>query len=78
MGKKSGKPLVGAGVAQTKATFPRSKADERQEALNHLTYFKEMLAAQEAALKRLDLNRHICAKNVNLWTARIEKMEEKQ
>jgi len=41
-----------------------------------LTYFKEMLAAQEFALKRLDVNRQICAKNVKLWTTRIEKLQE--
>ena len=59
-----------------KTVFPRSKTSELQEALNHLTYFKEMLAAQEFALKRLDVNRQICAKNVKLWTTRIEKLQE--
>ena len=59
-----------------KTVFPRSKASELQEALNHVTYFKELLAAQESALKRLDVNRQICAKNLKVCTARIEKLQE--
>jgi len=58
-------------------TFPRQKSDELQEALNHLTYFKELLTAQEQAIKRMDTDRMICAKNVKTWTARIEKLQEK-
>jgi len=78
-GKKASKAApAGVGEAQPKGkvAFPRSKASELQEALNHLTYFKEMLTAQEAALRRLDVNRHICAKNLKVWTARIEKLQE--
>ena len=69
MGKESGE------LIKCKPVFPRSKASELQEALGHLTYFKEMLAAQESALRRLDVNKKICAKNVQLWTTRIEKMQ---
>ena len=79
MSKKSSKPTT-AGVGQTKpkgkVTFPRAKASELQEARNHLIYFKELQTAQEAALRRLDINRQICAKNVKLWTTRIEKLQE--
>ena len=79
--KNPGKPApAGVGEAQPKAkaktAFPRSKTSEIQEALNHLTYFKELLTAQEFALKRLDTNRQICTKNIHVWTARIEKMQE--
>ena len=81
--KKSSKAApAGVGVAQPKAeakakvAFPRQKVAELQEALNHLTYFQEMLTAQESALRRLDVNKQICAKNVKLWTMRIEKLQE--
>ena len=74
----AGELLEDRGVtkARAKATFPRPKAAELQEGLNHLTYFKELQAAQESAIKRLDSNRQICAKNVKLWTTRIEKLQE--
>lgn len=50
---------------------------EKQEALGHLVYFKEMLAAHELALKRMENNIKICRKNIKLWESRIEKMELK-
>jgi hypothetical protein len=49
------------------------KEAERQEALGHLTYFQEMLFAQEQALKRMEGNIKICKKNVKLWEDRIQK-----
>ena len=50
---------------------------ERIEALGHLSYFKELLAAQEHAIKRMGTNRALCQKNVALWEQRIAKMEGK-
>jgi hypothetical protein len=50
---------------------------ERQEALGHLTYFEEMLAAQEQAAKRMSENIRLCKKNVALWEGRIARMEKK-
>ena len=50
---------------------------ERIEALGHLSYFKELLAAQEQAIKRMGTNRALCQKNVALWEQRIAKMEGK-
>jgi len=52
---------------------PRREA-ERQEALGHLTYFQEMLSAQEQAAKRMEANIKICKKNVKLWEGRIAKL----
>jgi hypothetical protein len=52
---------------------PKREA-ERQEALGHLTYFQEMLAAQEQAAKRMEVNIRLCKKNVKLWEGRIERM----
>lgn len=49
---------------------------ERAEALGHLTYFQEMLFAQEQAARRMQDNIKICRKNVKLWAGRIEKMEQ--
>lgn len=49
-----------------------------QMALGHLTYFKEMLAAYESALKRMEENARLCRKNVKLWEGRIAKMETKR
>ena len=71
-----GDDVQGKGNAKAKVTFPRPKVAELQEALNNLTYFKELLAAQESALRRLDVNRRICAKNIKVWTARIEELQE--
>lgn len=50
---------------------------KREEALGHLTYFQEMLAAQELAIKRMENNVKLCKKNVKLWEGRIEKMGRK-
>jgi len=50
---------------------------EKQEALGHLVYFKEMLAAHELALRRMENNIKICRKNIKLWESRIEKMERR-
>jgi hypothetical protein len=47
---------------------------KREEALGHLTYFKEMLAAQELAIKRMENNVKLCKKNIKLWEGRIERM----
>jgi hypothetical protein len=47
---------------------------ESQEALGHLTYFQEMLAAQELAIKRMENNAQVCKKNIKLWEGRIAKM----
>jgi hypothetical protein len=55
---------------------PKREA-ERKEALGHLTYFQEMLAAQEQAAKRMADNIRLCKKNVALWERRIAKMEGK-
>ena len=49
---------------------------ERQEALGHLTYFQEMLFAQEQAARRMEDNIKICKKNVKVWKDRIAKMEQ--
>ena len=72
-----GDDVQGKGNAKAKVTFPRSRASELQEGLNHLTYFKELLTAQESALRRLDVNRQICAKNIKVWAARIEELQER-
>jgi hypothetical protein len=50
---------------------------EKQEALGHLTYFKEMLAAQELAISRMQNNVKLCKKNIKLWESRIARMERK-
>jgi hypothetical protein len=50
---------------------------KREEALGHLTYFKEMLAAQELAISRMENNVKLCKKNIKLWESRIAKMEKK-
>ena len=55
------------GKAKAKTAFPRPKVAELLEARGHLTYFQELLVAQEAAIKRLDVNRQICAKNIQVW-----------
>ena len=55
----------------------KKREAERTEALGHLVYFKEMLAAHELALKRMENNIKICRKNVKRWESRIEKMELK-
>jgi hypothetical protein len=55
----------------------RDREVERQEALGHLVYFKEMLAAHEQALKRMEDNIKICKKNVQVWEGRIAKMERR-
>lgn len=47
---------------------------ERSEALGNLVYFKEMLAAQELAVGRMQDNIKVCKKNIALWEARIERM----
>jgi hypothetical protein len=61
--------------AQSRKEIKEQKLEsERQGALRHLTYFKEMLLAYEQALKRMEENRRICAKNVALWEKRLEKM----
>lgn len=49
---------------------------ERKEALAHLTYFQEMLFAQEQAARRMQDNIKICKKNVKVWKDRIAKMEQ--
>ncbi len=49
---------------------------ERKEALAHLTYFQEMLFAQEQAARRMQDNIRICKKNVQVWEGRIAKMEQ--
>jgi hypothetical protein len=50
---------------------------EKKEALGHLVYFKEMLAAQEMAIRRMENNVKLCKKNIKLWENRIAKMERK-
>jgi len=55
----------------------KKREAEKQEALGHLVYFKEMLAAHELALKRMENNIKICRKNIKLWEGRIAKMESK-
>lgn len=50
---------------------------ERTEALGHLTYFQEMLFAQEQAARRMEDNIKICKKNIKIWEGRIAKMESK-
>lgn len=50
---------------------------ERKEALGHLTYFQEMLFAQEQAIRRMQDNVKICRKNIKIWESRIAKMERK-
>jgi hypothetical protein len=50
---------------------------EKKEALGHLVYFKEMLAAQELAIRRMENNIKVCKKNIKLWEGRIAKMERK-
>jgi hypothetical protein len=50
---------------------------KREEALGHLTYFQEMLAAQELAIKRMENNVKVCKKNIKLWEGRIAKMGRK-
>lgn len=50
---------------------------EKKEALGHLVYFQEMLAAQEQARNRMENNVKICKKNIKLWEGRIAKMESK-
>lgn len=52
---------------------PKREAEQR-EALGHLTYFQEMLFAQEQAVKRMEINIKLCKKNVKLWEGRIERM----
>lgn len=55
---------------------PKREA-ERIEALGHLTYFQEMLEAQEQAIRRMENNVKVCKKNIKLWEGRIEKMGRK-
>ena len=47
----------------------------REEALGHLVYFKEMLAAQELAISRMENNVKLCKKNIKLWEKRLEKLQ---
>ena len=54
----------------------RDREVERKEALGHLTYFQEMLFAQEQAARRMQDNIKICKKNVQVWEGRIAKMEQ--
>jgi hypothetical protein len=50
---------------------------EKKAALGHLVYFKEMLAAQELAIRRMENNVKLCKKNIKLWEGRIDRMERK-
>jgi hypothetical protein len=50
---------------------------KREEALGHLVYFKEMLAAQELAISRMQNNVKLCKKNIKLWESRIARVETK-
>jgi hypothetical protein len=50
---------------------------ERHQALGHLVYFKEMLFAQEMAIRRMENNVKLCKKNIKLWEGRIDRMERK-
>jgi hypothetical protein len=50
---------------------------ERHQALGHLTYFKEMLFAQEMAIRRMENNVKLCKKNIKLWEGRIDRMERR-
>jgi hypothetical protein len=56
-------------------SFPRSKADELQEARNHLEYFKRQGKALEGAIKQMTVDVAICTKEVMTWEGRIEKLE---
>ena len=67
--------IMKATTASERAAAKREA--ERIEALGHLSYFKELLAAQEQAIKRMGTNRALCQKNVALWEQRIAKMEGK-
>jgi hypothetical protein len=51
---------------------------KREEALGHLVYFKEMLAAQELSIRRMEDNVKLCKKNIKLWEGRLEKLQPKR
>jgi hypothetical protein len=51
---------------------------EKQEALGHLVYFKEMLAAKELAIRRMETNVRLCKKNIKLWEGRLERLQPKR
>jgi hypothetical protein len=51
---------------------------EKDEALGHLVYFKEMLAAQEMAIRRMENNVKLCKKNIKLWEGRLERLQPKR
>jgi hypothetical protein len=55
----------------------QKRETEREEALGHLAYFKEMGTAYEQAIKRMQENHRLCQKNIKLWEGRIERMEAK-
>ena len=72
---RKAKAIMKATTASERAAAKREA--ERIEALGHLSYFKELLAAQEQAIKRMGTNRALCQKNVALWEQRIARMEGK-
>ena len=81
MSKESGKPApAGVGEAQpkgkAKATFPRSKGAELQEALGHLEYFKNQSWALTFASAQIAKDLHLCESETVKWTARAAKLEE--
>lgn len=59
------------------ASFPRSKANELQEARTHLEYFKAKGAALEKAVGQMKDDLRICQKEAKTWEGRIEKLEGK-
>ena len=56
-------------------TYPRSKADELQEARNHLEYFNRKIEALASAQAQIKADLAICQKEASSWAARIEKLK---
>jgi hypothetical protein len=57
------------------ATFPRSKADELQEARNHLEYFYYKFVSLGAAQERIKADLKLCEKEHDKWEKVVEKLE---
>jgi hypothetical protein len=59
-------------------TFPRSKADELQEARNHLEYYRWKGNALVSAQARIHGDLALCAKEGVKWAKQVEKLEGKK
>ena len=61
---------------KAKATFPRSKGAELQEALGHLEYFKNQSWALTFASAQIAKDLRLCESETAKWTARAAKLKE--